>query len=443
MIPITSPEEMRRVDEAAPEPVEELIDRAGGALARAAVDMLGGTYGRRVVVVAGPGNNGADGRAAARRLRTAGVRVVEVDALDSPPSLPHADLIIDAAFGTSLNRDHRAPEVGAVPVLAADIPSGIDGLTGIERGRAMRAQRTVTFQALKPGLLLEPGRAAAGRVEVVDIGLDVSAVAAHLVESTDVVAWVPSRPVEAHKWQSAVWVIAGSPGMTGAAHLAARAALRSGAGYVRLSTPGGAGHHQAPTEAVQVALPGQGWGAALDGGKVAAAVVGPGLGGDQGSEVDAALAALPCPVVLDGDGLTSASAAAIRARSGSTVLTPHDGEFRVLTGAVPDQDRFAAARELAASTGATVLLKGPVTVVADPTGRTLVAAAADQRLATAGSGDVLAGIIGALLARGTLPLEAAAAAAHVHGLAARRGPRIGLVAGDLPDLVADTLSRLT
>ena len=443
MIPITTPEEMRRVDEAAPEPVEVLIDRAGGALARAAVDMLGGTYGRRVVVVAGPGNNGADGRAAGRRLSIAGVRVLEIDALDAPAVLPSADLIIDAAFGTSLNRGYEAPATGSVPVLAADIPSGIDGLTGAELGRAVRARRTVTFQALKPGLLLGTGRAAAGRVEVADIGLDVSAVAAHRVETADVAAWVPQRPAEAHKWQSACWVIAGSPGMTGAAYLAARGALRAGSGYVRLSTPGGAGHDRAPTEAVQIALPADGWGVALDGDRIAAAVLGPGLGRAQGADVDAALAALSCPVVLDGDGLTSASPDVIRGRTAPTVLTPHDGEFRVLTGSMPPPDRFAAARELAASTGAIVLLKGPVTVVADPAGRVLAATAGDQRLATAGSGDVLAGVIGALLARGTAPFEAAAAGAHVHGLAARSGHSVGLVAGDLPDLVADTLSRVT
>ena len=443
MIPITTPEEMRRVDEAAPEPVDVLIDRAGAALARAAVDMLGGTYGRRVVVLAGPGNNGADGRAAARRLRAAGVRVVEVEALDSPEVVPPADLIIDAAFGTSLNRDYRAPITGTTPVLAADIPSGIDGLTGAELGRAFRAQRTVTFQALKPGLLLAAGRVAAGRVEVADIGLDVSAVAAHRVETADVASWVPQRPSGAHKWQSACWVIAGSPGMTGAAHLAARAALRAGAGYVRLSTPGGSGHDRAPIEAVQVALPADGWGTALDGDRIAAAVIGPGLGPAQGADVDAALAALACPVVLDGDGLTSASPEAISERSAPTVLTPHDGEFRSLTGAMPPLDRFAAVRELAASTGAVVLLKGPVTLVADPSGRVLAATAGDQRLATAGSGDVLAGIIGALLASGTNALEAAAVAAQVHGLACRSGHRVGLVAGDLPDLVADTLSRVT
>ena len=443
MIPITTPDEMRRVDEAAPEPVEELVDRAGGALARAAVDLLGGTYGRRVVVVAGPGNNGADGRAAARRLRSEGVRVVEIEALDAPTLLPRADLVIDAAFGTSLNRDYVAPDPGAAPVLAADIPSGIDGLTGAELGRAVRAQRTVTFQALKPGLLLEPGRAAAGRVEVADIGLDVSAVEAHRVEAADVTAWVPRRRADAHKWQSALWIIAGSPGMTGAAHLATRAALRAGAGYVRLSTPGGAGRDRAPTEAVQVSLAVSDWGRTLEADRVAAAVIGPGLGPDQGRDVDAALAVLTCPVVLDGDGLTSASIDAVRARSAPTILTPHDGEFRRLTGAAPAPDRFSAARELAASTAAIVLLKGPVTIVADPAGRVLAAAAGDERLATAGSGDVLAGVIGALLAVDTPPVEAAAAAAHVHGLAGRAGPRVGTVAGDLPDLVAHTLSRLT
>ena len=443
MIPITTPEEMRRVDEAAPEPVEVLIDRAGGALARAAVDMLGGTYGRRVVVVAGPGNNGADGRAAARRLRARGVRVVEIDALATPAVLPQADLIIDAAFGTSLNRDYQAPATGAVPVLAADIPSGIDGLSGAELGRAVRAQRTVTFQALKPGLLLGAGRVAAGRVEVADIGLDVSEVAAHRVETADVAAWVPERAAEAHKWQSACWVIGGSPGMTGAAHLAARGALRAGSGYVRLSTPGGAGHDQAPTEAVQLALAADGWGDGLDGDRIAAAVIGPGLGRSHGDDVDAALGALACPVVLDGDGLTSVSPSAIGGRTAPTVLTPHDGEFRMLTGAMPPSDRFAAARELATSTGAVVLLKGPLTLVAEPGGRVLATTAGDQRLATAGSGDVLAGVIGALLARGATAFHAAAAGAHVHGLAARRGRRVGLVAGDLPDLVADTLSRVT
>ncbi len=439
---ITTPDEMRRVDERASEPVEDLIGRAGAALARAAVEMLGGVYGRRVVVVAGPGNNGADGRAAARRLERHGVRVAVVDALDPPGSLPASDLVIDAAFGTSLSRDYIAPECGVVPVLAADIPSGIDGLTGQERGRAVRAARTVTFQALKPGLLLGAGPGAAGRVEVADIGLDVGDVGAHEVETTDVSAWIPDRPVDAHKWEAACWVIAGSPGMTGAARLAATGALRSGAGYVRLSTPGGAGQHRAPTEAVQVALPVEGWGSMLETGRIGAAVIGPGLGSDHAAEVGLAIGSLSCPVVLDGDGLNSVTIGMVRARSAPTVLTPHDGEFRRLAGEDPGADRLSAVRDLARETAAIVLLKGPTTVVADPTGRALVVTAGDQRLATAGSGDVLAGIIGAFLCRGGPALEATAAAAHVHGLAGRRGVGVGLVAGDLPELVAHTLAEL-
>ncbi|HMK13356.1 MAG TPA: NAD(P)H-hydrate epimerase, partial [Acidimicrobiales bacterium] len=258
MIPVVSPEEMAAIDAAAPEPVEVLIGRAGGVVARAAVQLLGGTYGRRVVVLAGKGNNGNDGREAARRLRRRGVRVIEVDAHDAPPALPAADLVIDAAFGTGFRGAWRAPDSSS-PVLAVDIPSGVDGLTGAVSERVMTAVRTVTFAALKPGLLLPPGSEHVGEVEVADIGLDASRTAAWLLTDEDVAAIVPPRAVDTHKWKAAVWIAAGSAGMTGAAHLSARGAQRAGAGYVRLGTPGVAHDEAAPQEVVGFALPSERW----------------------------------------------------------------------------------------------------------------------------------------------------------------------------------------
>ena len=255
-------------------------DRAGrGAVARMAIRMLDGTYGRTVVVLAGKGNNGNDGRDAARRLRKRGVRVIEIDAHGSPDVLPPADLVIDAAFGTGFRGSWRAPATDD-PVLAVDIPSGVDGLTGATSERVLGAERTVTFAALKPGLLLPPGNSLAGEIEVADIGLDVSGARAHLVEDADVAAWLPERPETTHKWKAAVWVVAGSPGMTGAAHLAARGAQRSGAGYVRLGIPGLPFDEEAPTEIVGFPLPAEGWASAVLGdlGRFKSAVVGPGLG---------------------------------------------------------------------------------------------------------------------------------------------------------------------
>lgn len=259
MIPIVTPEEMADIDRVASEPVERLVARAGAALSRAAVSMLGGSYGRRVVVVAGKGNNGADGRDAAERLRRRGMRVEVFDADEAPARLPGADLVVDAAYGTGLRGGYVAPDPGTAPVLAVDIPSGVDGLTGAAPDGVVRADRTVTFAALKPGLVLLPGRAHAGTLAVVDIGLDVSSARAHRVEAGDVAEWFPDRPLDAHKWQRAVWIVGGSPGMAGAAALAARGAQRGGAGYVRLSVPGAVPGEGAPVEAVTTALPAQGW----------------------------------------------------------------------------------------------------------------------------------------------------------------------------------------
>lgn len=469
MIPIVTPAEMAAIDAAAPEPVDVLIGRAGWAVFRAARRMLGGTYGRRVVVIAGRGNNGADGRVAAALLARHGVRVGIVDPSGrlegstrrgpTPHGLPPCDLVIDAAFGTGLNRPYVAPRPADpdTRVLAVDIPSGLSGLTGEVLGGPLAADVTVTFAALKPGLLLDAGPGLVGSVECVDIGLDVSGATAWKVTRDDVAAWLPPRGVGTHKWLAALRLVAGSPGMSGSADLAAAASLRAGAGYVRRSTPGvdpatpGAVTTGA-TEAVTTALDATRWAGAVLGDldRFGALAVGPGLG--RGPEVAAQVAELmasPIPMVIDGDGLRalgSDPATVIGHRpegAPRVVLTPHDAEFAALGGDITEADRIASVRALAARTGAVVLRKGPTTVIADPDGEVLASDIGDARLATAGTGDVLTGIIGAFLAQGVDPLSAAAAAAWVHGAAARRGRPVGLVASDLPDSVSEVLGTVT
>jgi len=438
VIPVLTPAEVAALDAASPEPLPVLVERAGAAVAHHALDLLGGAYGRRVVVLAGKGNNGADGRAAAVRLRRRGVRVEVIDAVDAPVHLRGVDLVIDAAYGTGFRGEYVGPDTAGTQVLAVDIPSGVDGLTGEERGRALPATRTVTFAALKPGLVLEPGRSLAGEVIVADIGLAVGECQVGVVERTDVVGWLPRREPGAHKWQAAVLVVAGSAGMTGAAHLAAAAAQRAGAGMVHLASPGVTEDPERPVEAVGLALPATGWAQIVvpAAARFQALVIGPGLGtgGAAGAAVREVLAGVDLPIVVDGDALTllgTDAASALGPRHAPTVLTPHDGELARLTGARPGPDRLDVARRLATSTGAVVLLKGPSTVVADADGRVRVVVAGDARLATAGSGDVLSGTIGALLAQGLGGLEAAAAGAFLHARAGALGPAAGLVARDL------------
>jgi NAD(P)H-hydrate epimerase len=298
-------------------------------------------------------------------------------------------------------------------VLAADIPSGVSGRTGEAGPRAVAATATVTFAALKPGLLFEPGRSLAGSVEVADIGLDCSETRLHLVEAADVAAWVLPRPADAHKWRSAVWIVGGSPGMTGAPALAAMGAARAGAGYVRLSSPGVEPPVPgAPLEVVGSYLPEAGWvDEVLDGAqRFRALVVGPGLGERGAADVRRLVAESVVPVVVDGDGLRALGTDATHAGHPTTVLTPHDGEFARLCGHDVGADRVDATRKLADATNAVVLLKGPTTVVARPGGDALVVSAGDARLATAGTGDVLAGVVAALIARGADPWRAAARA---------------------------------
>jgi hydroxyethylthiazole kinase-like uncharacterized protein yjeF len=447
-------DEMRAADEAALAQVthDTLVTRAGTAVAQAALRMLGGPYGARVVVVAGKGSNGADGRVAAAALERRGARVQVVGAADAPARLARCDLVIDGAYGTGFRGSYDAPALApGTPVLAIDIPSGVDADSGEASGAAVRATRTVTFAALKPGLLQGDGPRLSGRVEVADIGIGFPTPQALLLGDDDVAALLPPRPRDINKWTHAVGIAAGSVGMEGAAVLCTRGAMASGAGMIRLGSPGDPGAAW-PTEAVRMHLPAGGWaGPFLEAtAKCKAVVIGPGLGTDAATaaEVRAVLAGAPVPVVADADALTAlgdvtTAAALIGGRTAPTILTPHDGEYARLAGAPPGRDRLDAARRLAAATGAVVLLKGPLTAVARPGGGTpdvLLAGAGGPALATAGSGDVLSGIIGAFCARGLPAHEAAALAAHVHGRAASLGHPEGLVAGDLPGLVARLLS---
>ena len=445
MLAVVTPEEMAAIDASAREPVGVLIERAGFAAARAARSLMGGTYGRRVVVVNGQGNNGRDGLVAARLLAAGGARVASFEAAHVPSRLEHVDLVIDAAFGTGFRGSYTFPETSAT-VLAVDIPSGLDGLTGVAGGRPAEATSTITFAALKPGLLIGDGPQFAGSIEVADIGLDVSGTNTWLVQDADVTAWFPERATDAHKWRSALWIVGGSPNMTGAPRLAAAAALAAGAGYVRLSSPSAA-LDGAPVECVTVSLPPVGWARAmlsnLD--RIAAAVVGPGLGRDESTraEVCEVATAADLPLVIDGDGLWAVAELRGRMHESPRVLTPHDGEYTQLAGHPPGADRVAAARRLAAERSCVVVLKGPTTIIADARGRVRMVVSGDERLASAGTGDVLSGMIGAMLAAGADPFDAAAAAAHVHGLAGRRLPPVGASASLLPSEVSGVLSTLT
>src|SRR6266550_1380232 len=274
MRPILTPAEMAARDSAAiAGGVSEatLVDRAGGAVARGARRLLGGAYGRRVVIVCGKGNNGADGHVAGQRLAGWGARVDRFDLarIERPRldrALRRADLAVDAMFGTGfrgpLDGD-AAFAAGALtaapcPVLAVDIPSGVDGLTGAVRGAAVDAVATVCLAALKPGLVLLPGAALAGDVEVADIGIDprTPPPSLGLTEEADVVAWLPRRGQESHKWSvGGVYVVGGSQGMTGAVMLSSRAALRAGAGIVVAGLPGDAAPRASGGEVITRALP--------------------------------------------------------------------------------------------------------------------------------------------------------------------------------------------
>ena len=462
MIPVVTPEQMRAADAAALQALAggdewTFIRRAGHATAEVARRMMGGAYGRRVTVIAGKGNNGNDGRVAAGRLAEWGASVRVVEASDSHDTFIDSrtnDLVIDAAYGIGFRGTWSPPIVFDVPVLAVDIPSGLDALTGTVNGGVLVADRTVTFAALKSGMVLNDGPSVCGEIDIVDVGIDLVPgidVDAWVVEPVDVSRWLPPRDRQAHKWSAAVCVVAGSQGMTGAASLVSAAAMRAGAGIVHLSTRADTASAQFPTEVVVHRLPGNRWAdrIAADARRFASLVIGPGLGrgDDVALEVREILAEVDLPTVIDGDGIVESvdprgGYGVLSSRTAPTVLTPHDGEFAAIGGDRENADIVAATRELAEKSGCTVLRKGPTTVVASPGSPAYLVVSGDERLATAGSGDVLAGVIGAFLARGLQPAEAAAAGAFVHGMAGSSLAPEGAIARDIVATLSDVLSEL-
>ena len=464
---LLTPEEMGRADAAAMAagiPGARLMDAAGRAVARAAMRHFRPC---RTLVLAGPGNNGGDGYVAARLLQQAGWPVA-VAALAPPrrgsdaagaaarwsgPMLPfapgeaaRAGLVIDAVFGAGLARpvDGLAAATLAAaggPILAVDVPSGLDGATGQVRGYAPRAARTVTFFRAKPGHLLMPGRELCGDLMVADIGLPASVLATirpRCWEAAPGLWHLPAPAPSAHKYSRGHVTMLAGPGMTGAARLAAAGARRSGAGLVTLLAPDRATGDVLRSGDPGVIVSEAPVAAMLADARRATWVIGPGLPAD-----DATLAALATAVaagrqVVADAGALAAAAGRPEGLRGAAVLTPHDGEFTRLFGA-PGDDRLAAARRAATATGAVVLLKGPASVIAAPDGRAAINRHAPPSLATGGTGDVLAGIIAALLAGGMPAFEAAAAAAWLHGDAAFRC-NYGLLAEDLPARLPESIA---
>jgi len=501
-------------------PGRVLMENAGAAVARAAA-VLAPRRGR-IAVLNGPGNNGGDGFVAARLLARQGfdVSVGLLGGLDrlrgdaalaasqwrgqvSPIAsfdLDGADLAIDALFGAGLGRDLDGEAKAIVErlnawtvrtlrsIIAVDIPSGIDGSSGGVRGVAVKASRTVTFFRRKPGHLLLPGRIYCGSTSIADIGIDASVLAA-IVPKTFVNApalWlrhVAAPRADGHKYSRGhALVVSGSLAHTGAARLAARGALRAGAGLVTVATPAEAlPAHAAALTAIMTRVCDSPADLAdlLADRRKNALVMGPGLGVGETTKAfarTALSAAKPGDerrgIVLDADALTSFSgdaltlACLIRQSCEPVVLTPHEGEFARLFGGIPleeegqwatllavkgnageligalsSRSKLERARAAAALTGAAVILKGADTVVAHPDGRASIGEDLPPWLATAGSGDVLAGIVGGLLAQGMPLFEATCAAVYMHGAAARHfGP--GLIAEDIPENLPPVLRKL-
>ncbi|HKZ19569.1 MAG TPA: NAD(P)H-hydrate dehydratase [Acidimicrobiia bacterium] len=424
MLPVITPAEARRLDDSSSVGVDVLMERAGSAVAAAAAGM-GMAYGKRAVVLAGPGNNGGDGYVAARILKARGVGVtvralaaprtaeaqlarqramaagVDVDDLGDPEPF---DLVIDGLFGGSFRPDPAV--TGWIQseqrVLSVDVPSGLDPLTGGAAGAAFRAERTVTFGAYKVGHLLSDGPDLSGEVEVVDIGLPSPEPTMYLVEEVD--ASLPRRSRRAHKWSAgSVLVVGGAVGMTGAAVMAGRAALHFGAGAVGLAVPESAASVAAANAPDLLQhrledLPD----------RYRVLVIGPGLGHEHDDLAAKLIATWNGPVVVDADALSL-----VTEPDPKLVLTPHAGEFERLGGGEPTPENAVA---LARKLKATVLLKGNPTVIAGDDVPWIVNSGGPE-LATIGTGDVLSGMIGALLAQGLEPAAAARAAAFWHGRA--------------------------
>ncbi|MFI5620661.1 NAD(P)H-hydrate dehydratase [Streptomyces sp. NPDC051567] len=423
-------------------PEGALMRRAAAGLAAVCAELLarrtGRVYGSRVVLLVGPGDNGGDALYAGARLarRGAGVTAVPMDPGRVHPgglaalrgaggrvaeAVPRrVDLVVDGLVGIGGRgglRPAAAALVEQIPdgalVVAADLPSGVDADTGEVAGAAVRADVTVAFGAYKPGLLIDPGASRAGAVALVDLGLGavLPGPGAQALQHADVAALLPVPTATSDKYRrGVVGVLAGSRQYPGAAVLAVAGALRGGAGAVRYVGPA--------DRAVLARYPET----LIGPGRVQAWVAGPGLGEGRAGEV-AELLAQDVPVLVDADGLRGLDPGVLRARAAPTLLTPHAGEAAALLGVARESveaGRLAAVRALAERYGATVLLKGSTTLVAGAGGPVRVNPTGTAWLATAGSGDVLAGLAGALLAGGLSGADAGAVAAYLHGLAARR-----------------------
>ena len=452
MQPVVSIEQMRELDERAIASVGliRLIDRAGYSAAMVARRLIGGCYGKRVVIVAGKGHNGDDARSCARVLRSRGAQVVLFGVEEAASMTIEADLVIDGAYGTGFHGNYVGPRItGATKVLALDIASGVDAMTGVATSGAVRADVTVTFGAFKPGLFLNDGPAHSGEIVLDKIGLEVDHAACWLIDEADLKHAIPDRPVNAHKWNNAILVLAGSPGMTGAAHLCALGALRAGAGMVRLGAPGVIASDFGLTEAVSLSLSLEG--AVAEVGhellRCHALVVGPGLSLDQ-AVLDVAreiiFSVTRIPIVIDAGGLSALGEIGevhepLFLHNREVIVTPHDGEFARLFGRAPGVDRIGDVKALAKRLGAVVLLKGPITIVSSADGEVFLINSGSNALATAGTGDVLSGVIGALLASRLAPSRAAAIGAYLHGRASHLFRGRGLIASDLPALIAQLI----
>jgi NAD(P)H-hydrate epimerase len=448
--PLYTAAEMRAAEErypGYPASTSELMARAGAAVAREA--MRAYPRARRFGVVCGGGSNGGDGKVAARVLRDAGRDAVETD---EPEGF---DIVVDALFGTGF---HGAPRPEAAqliermnaagaPIVSVDLPSGVDASTGEVEGAAVRAALTVTFHGRKVGLVVAPGRFHAGRVVMADIGLE--ELETEIRRTTEsILRAVPRRAPHDSKYTAgAVLVVGGAPGTTGAAVLTATGALRADAGYVTLAVPS-ASLTVVETLALEPVKVGFGGESSAETILAAAAradavALGPGLGRSDDSRalVRTLLERLELPVVVDADALFGLEPVERRA---PTVLTPHSGELgRLLERSSDDVDahRLAAARACADRFGAVVLLKGADTIVVGGDGGPILSDHAPPSLATAGSGDVLTGVVAAFLAKGVEPPLAAAAAATVHGIAAATVPsQSGLIASDVAAAIPAALS---
>jgi len=428
-------------------PPGTLMARAAAGLARRCGLTLSKVYAARVLLLVGTGDNGGDalyaGAALARRGAVVSALLLDerrahVDGLSAllaaggrvVTEFPAAvDLIVDGLLGIGGSGPLRGPALDFVgqldalsprpPVIAVDVPSGVSVDTGDVAGPAVRADVTVTFGVLKPALVVGPAAPYAGQVELVDIGLRPAAdPALRIAEAEDIDEWWLHPNQSSDKYSRGVVGLAtGSPAYPGAALLSTAGALAGPAGMVRYAGPA---YSVVATLHPSVVVTPKVSGA----GRVQAWTCGSGISDDQRAhdEVRAVLAA-PVPIVLDADAITmmvdGTLAPALRARTAPTVLTPHDGEFKRLAGAAPGEDRVGAALNLAAWTRSVVLLKGDRTIIAAPDGEAWVNPTGTPALATAGSGDVLGGLLGSLLAAGLPPVRAAVAAAYLHGLAGR------------------------